>query len=242
MQQKIFDLLMNEEELTWKTILYDLVKSEEMDPWDVDITMLTRKYIQAIQKLKEHDLKISGKVLLAAAILLKIKSAYLVDNDIANLDRLINQTVDEDIASDLDEELLVKKDKEHFTLIPRNPQPRSRKVSIHDLVQALQKALESKKRILAQIRPVRFEMPRRKMDVMEVIREVYHKIAYYTNKKGEEKITFTQLLPPKAGKTEKVYTFIPLLHLEHQHKVETEQAKPFEEIYIKLCEKSQNSS
>ena len=41
-----------------------------------------------IKTLKEHDFRLSGKVLLAAAILLKIKSNRWVKEDIANLDAM----------------------------------------------------------------------------------------------------------------------------------------------------------
>lgn len=239
MQQQIFELLLEQEDVSWKSILYDLVRTEQMDPWDIDITLLTQKYIHIIKAMQEHDFRISGKILLAAAFLLKIKSAHLVDHDISNLDKLINQS-----EESMDEESLFNdlegghpKDKQQFALIPRHPQPRSRKVSIHDLVEALQRALASKKRILAKQRPVKFVLPERKMDIMGVIRELYHKIVYYTNKESSDKLTFTQLLPPRAGRLEKAYTFIPLLHLENQHKVETEQAKPFDEIYVKLLKK-----
>lgn len=233
------DLLLEQEEVGWKTILFDLVKSEQMDPWDINITLLTQKYIQAIKKMQEHDLRISGKILLAAAILLKLKSTHLIDNDISKLDALIHQT------DDLSDEELFEIDpgdgksarlKEQYQLIPRNPQPRNRKVSIHDLVEALQHALASKKRILSKMRPTPFIMPQRKVDIMEVIRDVYHKIQYYTNK--EEKITFTKLLPAKAGRQEKVYTFLPLLHLENEQKVEMTQEKPFEEIQVTLLGKA----
>src|SRR3989344_3373353 len=91
MQQEILDLVLKEEEVSWKTIIFDLVKSEQMNPWDIDISLLTQKYLEVIKKLKEHDLKISGKVLLAAAILLKIKSTHLIDKDIFQFDALLNQ-------------------------------------------------------------------------------------------------------------------------------------------------------
>ena len=68
-------------------------------------------------------------------------------------------------------------------------------------------------------------MPQRKIDILEVIRDIYHKINYYTNKNPDQKLTYARLLPPKAGKHEKVYTFIPLLHLETQQKIEMEQEK-----------------
>ena len=43
---RIFGLLMSKtDEITWQTIIFDLVKSEQMDPWDIDISLLTQKYI-----------------------------------------------------------------------------------------------------------------------------------------------------------------------------------------------------
>jgi len=239
MQNQIFDMLLEKEDVTWRSILYDLVKTEQMNPWDVNITLLTQRYIGVIKEMKEHDFRISGKILLAAAFMLKMKSAYLLDHDISNLDKLLSR-VEEDEDYDEDDFFedikrgMLWKEKKQFQLIPRNPQPRSRKVSIHDLVNALQKAMVSKKRVLARIRPAAFEIPKRNMDIMEVIRDVYHKLVYYLKKENAKKLSFTTLLPPKAGRQDKVYTFIPLLHLEHQRKVEMRQKAPFEEIHVRL--------
>src|SRR3989344_2670418 len=228
MQQQLFSMLLESEEVTWKTLLYDLVESKKMDPWDINITLLTQEYLAAIKKMQKHDLRISGKILLAAAIMLKIKSTYLIDNDLSNLGRLMNQNEEE-----LEEELLnvdenYPKEKQKFQLIPKNPQPRNRKVSIYDLVEALQQALASKRRILAKYRPAHFVLPKAKVDIMGIIRDIYHKIAYYSSK-DDQPLSFTKLLPPRAGKREKVYTFVPLLHLENEQKILTEQKKPFDE-------------
>ncbi len=236
MQDEIFEMLLKEEEMGWKTILFDLVESEQMDPWDINITLLTQKYIQVIKEMKEHDLKISGKMILAAAILLKIKTTQLVDKDIVKLDRFFKNEeslyeVEEMIEQGMGEEA---KKKDKFPLIPRNPQERNRKVSIHDLVKALQHALETKKKILAKMRPVKFAMPSRKVDIMEVIRDVFHKLEYYSEKEEGSKISFNRLVPPRASRLEKVFTFVPLLHLENHHKVEMEQAKSFDEIFVTL--------
>ena len=87
---RIFNLLLSKtDEITWQTIIFDLVKSEQMDPWDIDISLLTQKYIEMLRSLKEHDFRISGKVLLAAAILLKLKSHKLVGEELSELDRLL---------------------------------------------------------------------------------------------------------------------------------------------------------
>lgn len=235
MQDQVFDLLLEKEDVTWRSLLYDLVKTEQMDPWNIDITLLTKKYVKVIKAMQEHDFRISGKILLAAAFLLKIKSAHLIEHDISNLDALINSTqeeIDEDELFDSLENGKKKRDK--YQLIPRNPQARSRKVSIHDLVGALQKAMVTKRKILAQQRPTKFTMPKRRIDIMGVIRELYHKIVHYTKEENKKRLAFSQLLPPNAGKKEKAYTFLPLLHLEHQRKVETRQHRPFDEIWVKL--------
>ncbi len=238
MQEEIFDLLLNQEELSWKSILVDLVQTEQMDPWDIDITLLTQRYIQAIKLMQENNLRVSGKILLAAAFLLKLKSDHLVDNDLSKFDTLIHQSeqeIEEELLGMLDEGTREKRAREKFALIPRNPQPRNRKVSIQDLVEALQQAMASKKKVLTRIRPVKFTMPGRRMDIVEAIRDVFHKVMYYNEKNvNGEKVSFTQLLPPQAMKQDKVVTFVPLLHLENHEKIEMEQEKPFEEIYISV--------
>src|SRR3972149_9551593 len=87
---RIFSILFSKaDEITWQTIIFDLVKTEQMDPWDIDVSTLTQKYIDMLRTIKEHDFRVSGKVLLAAAILLKLKSNKLVGEDLSELDRLL---------------------------------------------------------------------------------------------------------------------------------------------------------
>src|SRR3989338_6506078 len=87
---RIFSIIFSKsDEVTWQSIIFELVKSEQMDPWDVDISAITQKYIEMLRTLKEHDFSVSGKVLLAAAILLKMKSHKLVGEDLNELDRLL---------------------------------------------------------------------------------------------------------------------------------------------------------
>src|SRR3989338_11691150 len=140
---KIFGIILSKtDEITWQNIIYELVKSEQMDPWDVDVSMLAQKYIDMLRSLKEHDFRISGKVLLAAAILLKIKSHKLVGEDLNELDRLLMGVEEEMEELGFEESGQITKLTEIPTLIPRTPQPRKRKVSIYDLVEALERALE----------------------------------------------------------------------------------------------------
>src|SRR3990167_8395863 len=238
---RIFSILFSKtDEITWQSIIYELVKSEQMDPWDVDVSMLTQKYISILRSLKEHDFRISGKVLLAAAILLKIKSNKLVGEDLSELDRLLIGVEEEMEELGFDETASVEKLGKIPTLIPRTPQPRKRKVSIFDLVDALERALEVKKRrLLHSIPPLNLEAPKKKKDVTQIIREVYLKIRVFFTKTLKETLTFAKLLPSES-REDKVHTFIPLLHLAQQNKIELIQETPFGEIQILLKKKEEN--
>lgn len=50
---------------------------------------------------------------------------------------------------------------------------------------------------------------------------------------GKKKVTFTTLSPSES-KEDKVYTFVPLLHLSNQRKVDLYQAEHFGEIEVLL--------
>ncbi len=232
--ERIFQILYNEDEVTWQALLYELVKKEQMNPWDINISLLAKKYIEMIKKLKELDFRISGKVLLAAAILLKIKSNRLLNEDLSELDMLLTQS-EEGLSEELDlggNEYYGRSEK--HPLIPRTPQPRKRKVSVFDLVNALEKALEVKKRrVLNSIPPMGIEIPKKTRDITQVIREVYGRIISFFNRTRQDKITFSQLVPSQA-KEDKIYTFIPLLHLTNQRRVDLEQKEHFGEIEIML--------
>ena len=229
---KIFEILFDKDEITWQTILFDLVKTEQMDPWDIDIALLTKRYVEMLKTLKELNFMISGKVLLAAALLLRIKSERLVGKDIDDFDRLLTPQEEEDFLYEEAPESLIL-DEEKPSLIPRTPQPRKRKVSIYDLVGALQKALEVKRRrVIQSIPAMDLEVPEKKKDISKVIGDLYLKIKkFFTS--GKKKLTFTNLVPSDK-KEDKVYTFVPLLHLSHQRKVDLHQEEHFGEIEVLL--------
>ena len=237
---RIFNILFSKaDEITWQTIIYELVKSEQMDSWDIDVSILAQKYIDMLRNLKEHDFRISGKVLLAAAILLKMKSTKLVGEDLSELDRLLIGVEEEMEELGLDETSEITKLDEITLLIPKTPQPRKRKVSIFDLVEALERALEVKKRrLLHSIPPLNLEAPKKKRDITQVIRDVYGRIKSFFFSALKDKLTFSKLLPSES-KEDKVYTFIPLLHLAQQNKIELVQEMPFGEIEVMLKKKEE---
>ncbi len=227
MQDKFYDMLMQKDEITWQTLIYDLIKSEEMNPWDVDISLLTQKYIETVKALQEMNFFISGKVLLASAILLKIKSNKLVAEEIPYLESLIFPPEPEEYFEEERPDYIIP------DLTIKTPQARKRKVSVNDLISALHKALEvNHRRVMKKVAERNFrmpELPQRKIDISQLIREVYDKILSFFNRK--EPVTFSKLVPSDK-KDDKIMTFIPLLHLDHQEKINLEQKEPFGEINI----------
>jgi segregation and condensation protein A len=209
-----------------------------MNPWDVDLTKLTKDYIDTVKQMKEADFKLSGKVVLAAAILLRLKSTRFVEEDLVELDRLISST--EDMSSEEFYEELENLQARPLTpeeatkLIPRTPQPRKRKVSIYDLVNALEQALEVKKRrVMKSIPAGNFAYQPIKMDVGLMVRQVYNKVLTFF-KLGKKPIYFHHLLPDEAQKMDKVLTFLPVLQLTTDRKLDLEQKEQFGDIQLFL--------
>ncbi len=49
----------------------------EIDPWNIDIVEVTDRFLSELERRKELDLRISGRTLFYAALLLRMKSEYL---------------------------------------------------------------------------------------------------------------------------------------------------------------------
>lgn len=232
MQNQLYDMLLKEDEITWQTIIYDLIKTEQMDPWDIDISLLSNKYLEAVKSMKEMNMFISGKVILAAALLLRIKSTKLVAEDIALFDAFLFHSEDNELSDDIIADDKSSRVKEIPRLAIKTPQARKKKVTVQDLMNALQKALEvNQRKVMREIseRRVNMVVPKLKIDITKLIKDIYEKL--FELFKKEEFVTFMRLVPSEK-KEDKVYTFIPLLHLDNSGKINMIQEKPFEEIKI----------
>jgi len=241
MEERIYSMLVEKEELTWKDLLYDLIKKEGMSPWDVDVSRLTKRYIEKIKDFKKKDFKVSGNVILCAALLVKMKSQKLLGEDLDAFDRLVaSREEQEDFYDELEQEYVGRGDRltpeERMELIPRTPQPRERKVSIHDLVSALEKALEVKKRkVIRQMPELQIDLPEKKMDIFLVIKHVYRKILHILVGRKKKSLAFTDICETQTRK-EIIGNFIPLLHLANDRKINLHQETTFGEIKIEVIE------
>ena len=234
MHDQIYELLMNKDEITWQTLIYDLIKSEQLNPWDIDISILSKRYIETLKKLKEANFFVSGKILLAAALLLKIKSEKFINEDFVNFDNLLYpQSLDELELYEDSPNPYLNYEKPELTI--RTPLARKRKVTISDLMGALQKALEvNKRKVMRRLREdeVTVAVPEKKIDIGTLIKNIYERVLDFFKYK-KETLTFSKLVSSDK-KEDKILAFIPLLHLDNQEKINLNQEEPFGEIFIEI--------
>lgn len=234
-QEEIHDLLFNRE-IGWQEIIHDLINTEQLDPWNINITLLTNKYLIKIQEMEETDFFVSGKVLLAAALLLRIKSEILLNKYVKGIDDILFGREDKK-TYELER---IELDEEIPELVPRSPIPRFKKVTLQELMESLNKAIITENRRIKKviidknaIREAGISLPKRKFNIKNKIREIYSNLfRHFNENQGSKRISFTDFIG--MDKEERIIAFSPLLHLENQKKVWMEQAGHFEEIHIWL--------
>lgn len=234
-QEQIHDILFNRE-IGWQDIIYDLINTEQLDPWDINITILTDKYLDKISTLEEADFFVSSKVLLAASLLLRIKSEILLNKYIRSIDEILFGGV-EVKRHELER---IELDEEIPELMPRSPIPRFKKVTLQELMESLNKAIVTENRRIKReivnsnaLREVGISLPKKKISITDKIRDIYSNLmSYFEKEEQAKKISFTEFIGTE--KEERIISFYPLLQLENQKKVWLDQANHFEEIYIWL--------
>lgn len=247
-QERLYDLLASKEP-SWQAMIYELVKTEQLDPWDIDIVVLANKFLEKImlmQQSEEQALFISSKVLLAAAILLRMKSEILLEN-IKNIEEILEEKKIE-IAKTPQINIPVPQELELGEIFIKTPLPRTRKVTLQELMIALERAINTEqRRIKRKLTAARIRrelenfIPRPILNLPKKIRELWARLKSFFYKEKKEKILFSQLLST-GTKEEKIATFVPLVFLDHQKKIWIQQEKPFSEIEIWMRKKEDLSS
>lgn len=237
---QIYDIITSRKP-DWQTIIYEMVHNEELDPWDIDLVILTKKYFEKIEEMKEMDFYISSKVLLAASLLLRIKSEFLLNKHIKDVDEILFGRKKENIK--IIEKIEID-ESEIPVLIPKTPMSRLRKVTLPELMMALNKAINTESRRIKREVAIKrakklshIDIPQfKRIDLKDRIKQFYEKIISIIKgpEKPKEKLTYSELT--KNEREEKIATFLPLLHLSNTKKIWIEQNNHLEEIWIYLFE------
>lgn len=234
-QEQIQNILYRRE-IAWQEIIYDLINSEQLDPWDIDIIILTEGYLKKIQAIEEMDFFVSSQVLLAASFLLRIKSEILLNKQLKSIDEILFGKKEEKSYKleriELDEDIP--------GLIPRSPIPRFKKVTLKELIEALNQAITTEnRRIKKEIVNKRayiesgISLPKRRFSIKDKIEQIFNRLTnHFQVNKEHTKITYTNFIG--TDREERIISFSPMLHLENQKKVWLHQPNHFGEIDIWL--------
>ena len=131
-------------------------------------------------------------------------------------------------------------DEEIPILVPKSPIPRHRKVTLQELIGALNKAIVTenrriKKEILNKnaLRETGISLPKKKFNIKDKLKELHDRLLEYFRKNEEEKkLTYSKLVG--EDRDERIAAFFPLLQLENNKKVWLDQIEHFGEIDIWL--------
>jgi segregation and condensation protein A len=205
---------------TWREMLLDLVVSEKLDPWNIDLADIATKYLQRVRKLQKLDLRVPANLILAASILLRFKSDALRFEEEEQV--VEQQTFIDEAQAPVEIPMLSL----------RTRIPRKRKVTLNELMSALEEVFEEQRK--RQEKPVIREnliinVP--KYNITKQMNEIFSKVTRMADASGL--VTFSSLLKEKSRK-EIIYTLIPLLHLAQDGKLSIFQEKFFGEIFIQL--------
>jgi len=232
--EHLYDLLTSSE-VSWQSIIYDLINTGQLDPWDIDLALLARNYLVKVRELEEANFFVSSKVLLAASLLLRIKSEILLNDYIKSIDDILFGKKEEKKIYErieIDENDLP-------ILYPKTPMARMRKVSLEELMQALNKAISTESRRIRKeiterqvLREAEIVLPKAsKIKLKDRIKKIYSKFLVMFNSR-KSRVAYTDLVG--ADREERIAAFLPVLHLDHQQRIWLEQENHLNEIWLWL--------
>ncbi|RLJ03123.1 MAG: hypothetical protein DRP11_01635, partial [Candidatus Aenigmatarchaeota archaeon] len=99
-EEKMVEMVSNEP--NWEEVLNYVVSEEGMDPWQIDIVKLANAFASFIQRLGEMDFKIPAKLIIIAAILLRLKVEVLMyeeeEEETIELENIEEMKIDIDLS------------------------------------------------------------------------------------------------------------------------------------------------
>jgi segregation and condensation protein A len=221
-------------------LLLYLIKKDEVDIYEVNLTQLATQFIEYLETLRLLDLEIAGEFLVMASTLMYIKSRELLPADQQVLTEgedegedprweLIRQLVEykkfKDAAAQL--QVLEYRQEDVFPRLPVKPEfdsppvPPRPDVSIFDLVNAVNSVLQ------------RFNQREDLRDIFEdkwsVSEKIEHLMRAITTRAS---LKFSELFEGVTSRSEVVVTFLALLELIRLKQIAALQREPFGEIEL----------
>jgi segregation and condensation protein A len=220
-------------------LLLYLIRKEEVDIYEVNLTRLATQFVEYIDTMRLLDLEIAGEFLVMAATLMYIKSRELlpVDQQVQTEGEeegedprweLIRQLVEYKKFKDAAAQLAELEARQEG-VFPRAPgklefeteAPPGPAASVFDLVNAVNAVLQ------------RFNKPEDRRDIFEEKWSVSEKIEHLMRSISERpRLNFSELFAAATSRSEVVVTFLALLELIRLKQLTAVQPEAFGEIQI----------
>jgi segregation and condensation protein A len=206
-------------------ILVNMAKNGEIDPWNVDIVEVTDKFLRQLEALEKMDLRISGRTLLYASILLRMKSNALVDVE--------------------EPQEIIDDDYEQFEIsdypVPVLPLRRTsrRPVTLEELLSELKKAELIEKRRLERFKSVKDERRATLKEVLSIAHDedIESRVGKMRNLldglfENQQNIKFSDLVQT-LDRSGKVMAYLAILFLATKKEIWLDQEELFGELFIR---------
>ncbi|HIR14714.1 MAG TPA: segregation/condensation protein A [Candidatus Choladousia intestinavium] len=231
-------------------LLLHLIEKNKVNIYDIPIVEITDQYMEYVRQMQGENLEVMSEFLVMAATLLDIKSRMLLppekDEEGEEQDpraELVQKLLEYKMYKYMSYELRERQEDAAFTLykeptIPEEVKAYRQPVDVEELlagvtVQELHRVFRDiMRRQEDRIDPIRSKfgtLEKEEVDLNETMGFVTRYIA------GADSCTFRQLLTLRKGKLYVIVTFMTLLELMKEGKVEVRQEGTFQEIYIQAA-------
>ncbi len=225
-------------------LLLHLIREHKIDILDIPIALITEKYLERLEAMREIDLDIAGEFLVMASTLLHLKSRLLLPPDEVKsgdgevtveekLDpraelvrRLLEYQKYKDAAEQLAKNDLLDRDvfarKVSMTRVPLDPE----EVGLKEL--SVFKLIEGLDRVLKALEPkFQHEVVRDRLSLSDAIHRVADKI-----RAGSGPISFFSLFEGARTRSSVVITFLALLEMAKLKLIRVFQQEGEDEILV----------
>jgi len=229
-------------------ILVEMSKKGKIDPWNIDIADVTDKYLQKLVEIKSNNLKLTGRTLFFAAVLLRLKSDILEGININEENPFEEQDFLDDNDFNFDEDLeninknnIISLDDvlERRTSIRLN---RERIVTLEDLIKQLEFYEKIDKRLALQNKNSRVSRRTRSYekftpeDIINMAHDEYidNSIKVLQNMLERIFLTDKKASLSDLSKTgmDRVSVYIALLFLSASTSIDLVQDEFYSELYV----------
>lgn len=210
---------------TWKDILLELISSNSIDPWNIDLVELSDAFIKKVREMEKMDFVLQANVILAASILLKYKSGYL---------RFLSyQSEIPEFASDGEPAALPGEEYPQLALSSRIPP--KRQVTLEELIGEMERIIKYDETERVHIprgsivETMDMELPDR--DIEADMERILGMVRQNTDSEGWS--LFSRLTGGMEMR-DTVYTLVCVLHLVQEGLLDIRQDIMFGEVFIHL--------